>query len=170
MYKFLPEQIENLKKQLDENTSQLDGIIEMRRENYQEKKTGQGNEISVQLDNTLLESFVVNANTLNDIRRKLLNCKVIEPNNSDEIGVGSTFEITLNFGGVEDKSVFTLIETRIPKDPMHFISISSPLGKAVIGKKQGDSFKYVVENSVISGKINEIIKTNEDVKTKSICK
>lgn len=168
MYKFLPEQIENLKRQLSYENEKFNDILEIRREHYLERRTGQGEETRVLFDSSLLEHSFMNAAALSDIKEKLLNCKIIERNNSDEIGIGSTFEII--FDGDDDKSTFTLIETRLPKDPVHFISISSPLGKAIIGKTQGDSFRYSVEKSVISGKINEIIKIDENVKTKNIRK
>lgn len=164
MYKFLPDQIENLKRQLETETSKFDEILEIRKQNYLEKRTGQGNEISVIFDHSLLENFIMNTNELNDIKKKLLNCIIVEQNNSDTIEIGSSFEISLFFDEEEEKSNFTLVETKLPRDPINYISISSPLGKAVIGKKQGDDFKYIVENSIISGRINEIIKTNEDVK------
>lgn len=168
MYKFLPEQIENLKRQLSYENEKFNDILEIRREHYLERRTGQGEETRVLFDSSLLEHSFMNAAALSDIKEKLLNCKIIERNNSDEIGIGSTFEII--FDGDDDKSTFTLIETRLPKDPVHFISISSPLGKAIIGKTQGDSFRYSVEKSVISGRINEIKKIDESVKTKNIRK
>ncbi len=168
MYKFLPEQIENLKRQLDDENAKFSDILEIRKEHYLERKTGQGEETRILFDNYLLETFLMNATALSDIKEKLLNYKIIERNNSDKIGIGSTFEII--FDGDEEKLTFTLIETRLPKDPAHFISISSPLGKAIIGKTQGDSFRYTVEESVISGRINEIKKIDESVKTKNIRK
>lgn len=168
MYKFLPEQIENLEKQLDDENAKFNDFLELKKAHYSERGTGEGEETRVLFDNCLLEDSAMNVASLNDIREKLLNCKIVERSNSDEIRVGSSFEIT--FDGDDEKVTCTLIETRIPNDPMHFISISSPLGKAVIGKVQGDSFEYVVENSVISGKINEIIKTDENAKTKNIRK
>ncbi len=166
MYKFLPDQIENLKGQLETESLKFNEIREIRKANFLEKRLGSGNEISILFDNYLLENFVMNTSELNDIKKKLLNCVIIEPNNSDEIGIGSTFEISLFFDGEEEKSTFTLVETRLSKDPINYISISSPLGNAIIGKKQGDDFKYFVENSIISGRIDEVIKTNEKVKTK----
>ena len=163
MYKFLPEQIENLRKQMYSETLKLKGIVQTRKESYAEQKTNEGEETRIQVDNTLLESFIMNTNSLNDIKKKLLNCEVVERSNSDEIEVGSTFEISLFFDDEEEKSIFTLVETRIPKDPINFISVTSPLGKAILGKKQGDNFKYVVENSIFSGRIDEIVK--EKVRT-----
>lgn len=163
MYKFLPEQIENLRKQMYSETLKLKGIVQTRKENYAEQKTNEGEETRIQVDNTLLESFIMNTNSLNDIKKKLLNCEVVERSNSDEIEVGSTFEISLFFDDEEERSIFTLVETRLPKDPINFISVTSPLGKAILGKKQGDKFKYVVENSIFSGRIDEIVK--EKVRT-----
>ena len=166
MYKFLPEQIENLREQLQAKTLKLEGINNIRKQNYSEMKTGNGQETSFPVDNSLLGNFVVNTNALNDIKNKLLNCEVIEPNNSDEIGIGSTIKISLFFDEDEERETFTLVETRLPKDPANFISINSPLGKAIVAKKQGDSFKYVVENRIFSGRIDEIVKTKEDINIK----
>lgn len=164
MYKFLPEQIENLKKQLETEKMKYKGIVELKKESFAEKKLGE--ESRVQEDSVIIESFITNTNTLNEIRSKLLNCEIIEPNYNDEIGIGSTFEISLFFEDEEDKSVFTLVETRLPKDPANFISIDSPLGKSVFGKKQGDNFKYVVENAIISGRIDDVIKLDDKEHTR----
>lgn len=168
MYNFLPEQIENLKRQLKYENEKFNDILEIRKENYLERKTGQGEEARVLFDSSLLQHSFMNVAALNDVKEKLQNCKIIERNNSDEIGIGSTFEIV--FDDEDNKSTFTLIETKLSKDPVNFISISSPLGKAVIGKTQGDNFSYSVEKSIISGRINKIIKIEEDVKTKCIRK
>ena len=168
MYKFLPEQIENLEKQLNDENAKFNDFLKQRKEHYSERGIGEGDASGVLFDNCLLENSAMNVASLNNIREKLLNCKIIERNNSDEIKIGSTFEIF--FDGDDEKITCTLIETRIPNDPMHFISTSSPLGKAVIGKKQGDNFEYVVQKSVISGRITEIIKVEENVKTKNIRK
>lgn len=165
MYKFLPEQIEGLKQELDYRTKKLDEINLIRKDNFSEKKTSEGSDPSIQIDNYLLESFISNTTSLSKIKNKLINCEVIEPNNNDEIGIGSTFSISLFFEE-EEKAIFTLVETHLSTDPAHYISISSPLGRAVVNKKSGDNFRYVVENSIFSGRINEIIKTEDKVKTK----
>lgn len=166
MYKFLPEQIEGLKKELESKTKNLNEINVIRKESFSEKKTSELSDPSLQVDNYLLESFISNTTSLNEIKNKLINCEVIEPNNSDEIGIGSTVSISLFFEGEEEKSIFTLVETHLSTDPTSFISIFSPLGRAVVNKKSGDNFRYVVENSIFSGKINEIIKAEDKVKTK----
>lgn len=166
MNKFLPEQIENLQKKLEQKTSMVASINNIRKAAFEEKKTGSGQETSFPVDNSLLGSFIMNTNSLNDIKNKLLNCEVIEPNNSDEIGLGSKFEISLFFDEEEEREIFTLVETKISGDPSNFVSVNSPLGKAVLGKKQGDNFRYVVENRIFSGRIDEIIKTKENNLTK----
>lgn len=162
MNKFLPEQIENLKQQLEVKTSKLDAINAIRKSNYLERKNGQANEFYSQIDHSLLGNFIMTTSALNEIKTQLLNCEIIEPNNSDEIGIGSTFEVSSEFDGEELKEVFILVETRLAGDPSNFVSIVSPLGKAVVGKKQGDNFRYVVENSIFTGRINEIIKTQDN--------
>lgn len=166
MYKFLPEQIENLKQQLETKSTKLDAINAIRKSNFLERKSGQTDELLFQTDHSLLGNFIMTTSALNEIKKQLLNCEIIEPNNSDEIGIGSNFEISSDFDGKELTEVFTLVETRLAGDPSNYISVSSPLGKAVIGKKEGDTFRYVVENSIFTGKINQIIKTQENKFTK----
>ena len=124
MYKFLPEQIKNLEEQFEIENRKFNDILEIRKEDYLERKTGQGNETIVIFDNSLLDKSFKNAIELNDIKNKLLNCEIIESSNSDEIGIGSTCEIS--FDENDKNLILTLIETRLPRDPSNFISISSP--------------------------------------------
>lgn len=80
--------------------------------------------------------------------------------NSNKIEIGDTVEAVLK----GKKIVFTLVSTISSKEnDVVQISIDSPLGKSVYGKKVTDFFKYELPSGELrSGKIINITKrTNE---------
>lgn len=161
MYKLLPVQVENLQKQYDETLLKLRALNVISNEEFEDKKAATGKELNLGLDASLLGSLSVTTRDYKDAKEKLENHEVIEPNNSDVIGLGSTFEINMNYGGLEEKEVFTLVEVHNSKDDDSFISASCPLGRAVTGKKAGDKISYIVENRKITGEVTDIIKEHE---------
>ena len=86
---------------------------------------------------------------------------VDDTSKDDEVGINNTVE--LYFEEEDETDVFRLV-TSIRGDIMHnLISIESPLGKAVLGKKEGD--RVYVESETGEGYyvvIKKLTNTNDD--------
>ena len=75
---------------------------------------------------------------IQEIQDILKSAKIIKASKRDSIGLGSTF--VLNMGG--RKVTYTLVGATEANPLEGKISNESPIGKAVIGKKAGDSFEF----------------------------
>ena len=75
---------------------------------------------------------------IQEIQDILKSAKIIKASKRDSIGLGSTF--VLNMGG--RKVTYTLVGATEANPLEGKISNESPIGKAVIGKKAGDSFDF----------------------------
>jgi len=76
----------------------------------------------------------------------------VSSNDSDVIAVGSTIQVTIN--GVNDT---IRIVGEYEADPMNKkLSATSPIGKALLGKKLGDIIEIVVPSGKITYNILEI--------------
>lgn len=160
-YKLLPIQVENLRKQYDENLLKLKALNVIKSEEFIDKKNVNGQELNVGIDVSLLGTLTVTVKDYNDAKEKLKNYEVIEPNNSDVIDLGSSFEIALKAGDSFIKKVFTLVEVNNVCDGPDLISVSTPIGKAVLGSKVGDEISYIVNDRKITGNITDIIKEHK---------
>ena len=160
-YRLLPAQVENLKKQYDESLLKMQALNGVKNEEFADKKAATGREINLGLDASLLGALTVTARDYRDAKEKLGNYEIIKPNNSDVIGLGSTFEIAMNYGDVTEKEIFTLVEVTNFADDPNLISIDSPLGKAVVGAKAGDTISYMVEKRKFTGAVTDVIKEQE---------
>ena len=114
-----------------------------------------------------IESFAYEQNlqTANEINRmmdiyklRLQNSVVVDIDaNSDTANIGSKLVLKVTFPGETDSEVIQLQITDITKvaNP-ELVSINSPLGHAISGKKEGDEFNYSVNGQMASGKIIKI--------------
>lgn len=160
-YRLLPVQVENLRKQYDESVAKLQSLNIMKKDEMADKKGTTDNEISFSADTSLLGALSITSRDYKEAKEKLDNYEIIESNNSDVIGLGSTFEIEMNYEGLIETEVFTLVEVRNHKDDNSFISIDSPLGKAVAGTQAGDAISYMVGKERITGTVTSIIKEKQ---------
>ena len=70
------------------------------------------------------------------IEYMLENAKIIQKESSHIVGLGST--VTISYVDDDDEEVYSIVGS-MEADPFeNKISNESPLGKAIIGKKQGD--------------------------------
>lgn len=157
-YRLLPVQVENLQKMCDENFSKLRKLNIIKTEDLNDKKAASGREMNLGVDSSLLGILTVTIKNYKEAKEKLENYEIVEPSNSDIIELGSTFEVQMNYDGFEENEIFTLVETHIPNDDKSFISVDSPLGKAVVGAKAGEEISYTVEQRRITGTVTDIIK------------
>ncbi len=75
---------------------------------------------------------------IQEIQEILKSAKIIKANKRDSVGLGSTF--VLNMGG--RKVTYTLVGATEANPLEGKISNESPIGKAVMGCKAGDSFDF----------------------------
>ena len=76
--------------------------------------------------------------------------------NEERIGYGSTFNFSLDNGF--SKTV-ALVDKLVSADDSSYITDKSPLGAAVMGKKEGDTFSYLTPVGLeLNGIINEVYK------------
>lgn len=160
-YKLLPVQVENLRKQHDDSLLKLKSLNILKNEEFADNKVASGKELNLGLDTSLLGNLSIATKDYKEAKEKLGNYELIEPNNSEIIGLGSTFEISMNYGDFDDKETFTLVEVHNVCDDSSLISVVSPLGKAALGKKVGDNVSYIVEDRKFTGTINSIIIENK---------
>lgn len=100
---------------------------------------------------------------LGEITDLLENSEYLKKRQTDEIAIGTKFRIKFDGTGIENE--FLLVES-INELPIgqQFISIESPLGKSVAGKKEGERFSYVLngrdrfDRQVITGTVTAIEK------------
>ena len=103
-----------------------------------------------------------NESRIRYLERMLKTATIIDDSSkSDEMGINNTAEVFFEDEGETD--TFRLV-TSIRGDVLHnLISIESPLGKAILGRREGD--RIFVEVSPAQGYyvvLKKIIKTNDD--------
>lgn len=161
IYKLLPVQVENLQRQHDENLLKLRQLNVVKNQELSDAKISTGNELILGMDISLLGSLSVAARDYKEAKERLGSYEIIENNNYDVIGLGSTFEINMNYDGIVEAETFTLVETRNHNDDENFISIDSPLGKSVVGSKVGDKISYAVDKIRMTGTVTGIVKEKQ---------
>ena len=160
-YKLLPVQVENLERTYAESFAKLNALNVLENQEMADKKHITDNEISFSADTSLLGALSITMRDYKEAKEKLANYEMLEQNNSDSIGLGSTFEVEMNYEGKVVKKTFTLVETRNYGDDSNLISINSTFAKGVIGAKQGDVVKYNVGERHFTGTIISIIKAKQ---------
>ena len=107
-----------------------------------------------------------NESRINYLERVLKFCHVYEDKtNDDEVGIGK--EVELYFEDDDESEKFKIV-TSIRGDSLKGrLSIESPIGKAIIGRKKGDRVKVAVGNEGYFVKIMsiEINKEDDDIRS-----
>lgn len=129
-----------------------------------------GTEFSDTRDMELDRQLYFTELTLRELQNVLANM-VTEVIDNDTVQIGSTFNFTLNDLMTKD---VTLVKELSSVDRAGFITLNSPMGAAVIGKKEGEAFSYIVNDprtkitTEYNGVINQIYK--KDIGTSKIKK
>lgn len=93
---------------------------------------------------------------ISDLEATLRNATVIEPEamstGSNTIGLGS--KVVVDFGGDEER--FTVVGAAEARPAHGFISNASPIGKALDGRKNGDTVKAETPGGLINLKIKSV--------------
>ena len=83
-----------------------------------------------------------NESRIRFLKNMIKTAKVIEDNSAeDEVGVGKT--VTIYVPEDDEEETYTIVST-MRQDSLHgFISVESPMGKALLGHRVGDSIMEV---------------------------
>lgn len=91
---------------------------------------------------------------------------------SEKVDIGTKFSAAVSVDGKVMEDSYVLVQTNPNFDSEDFkqISIASPIGKAVYGKKENEVFEYVAPAGVFKGVITSIVKENVKEETKEVGK
>lgn len=92
---------------------------------------------------------------ISDLESTLRNAVVITPDRSadtDAIGLGS--KVVVDFGGDEEN--FTIVGAAEARPAQGFISNASPIGKALDGRRQGDTVKAETPSGAVDLTIKSV--------------
>ena len=100
---------------------------------------------------------------LNELSVLLLG-EPIKENNSDVIGIGSKFNMTLKSEGyIEDTDDYMISESSFKAPGFFTVTTATPLGMAVMGKREGDEFEYTSNGILNKGTINKRYKNTKEL-------
>lgn len=173
--KLIPEQIAYIEKRIVELESRLNSL---------RKSIIANNDLGCKLggddahidgyDFNLFSALAESQRELENLRVVLSNYEQVENQKADTIDVGTVFTAALNFGqGDIDCSEYVLIDgCSMPMNSnVNYVTISSPLGKAVMGKKVNDPICYAKpgrSSEMVTGIIESIgVLENEKEKDNS---
>ena len=96
------------------------------------------------------------------LERMLKNATIVEDtSSSDEVGLNNTVEVY--FEDDDETETYKLVTSIRGNSMNNYISIESPIGKAIIGHRVGERVKVVVNDSVsYYVQIKNIDKTTDD--------
>jgi len=86
------------------------------------------------------------------LEETLKNSKIIERKNNGRVGIGSIVTVVLG----KEKQTFEIVGREEANPLEGRISIESPLGKAILGKKSGDSVELDSQEGKIKYKIVKV--------------
>jgi len=104
------------------------------------------------------EAQGLNEKRISEIEYKLTNAEIIDESrmSSDEALIGAT--VKLLDMATNDKESYTLVSEAESDFAKGRISVSSPVGKALLGRKQGEIVTIEVPAGVLRYKITKIIR------------
>ncbi len=164
MYYITKEELENINRELVEIEFKL---ANLKKEKISRENTGFR---EVNSDLLLYNSEVTTLKVkLKELKNIIKTSTVVNNNDDNVIGIGTRFKATINFGDEEETSNYILTGKNYVYDPDYEnISSASPLGKAVLNKKEKDSFKYNVDENIMYGVIDKIYSLKDTKKLEKI--
>ncbi len=101
---------------------------------------------------------------------KLLDSLNVISNQSDSIGIGSKFSVSLKQDNYTYTNDYIISEINIPVEGYMVILPNCPLAQSLIGKKKNDQVEYSVSGYKLTATVNEVYKENRNkkIKTKTI--
>lgn len=162
--KLLPEQVAKMRETLEQLKVQYQEKVEEKASNARNSHIGTDGFDDI---NTSVSAYEVQdiIRRMNELETIINSAIIIEIGDSETIQIGSKFTATINFWGEEETQDYILCEMHetIDDEDVMIITDKSPLGKAVLGKKENDSFSYAGPSKTFNGVINKI--HTKDAKT-----
>jgi transcription elongation factor GreA len=91
---------------------------------------------------------------INHIESILKSAKIISSHTTDAVAIGSI--VTIQKEGTKEDKVYTIVGAEESDIVSGKISVLSPLGQAVMGKKKGETFKFKAPSGEVSYKVISI--------------
>lgn len=159
--KLIPEEISYLRKEARRLKERQDAYYEYMK--TREIKTSQGPELQAVGDTFTEDTFQREIQNYHSIMDTLENAEYITHPSTEKIEVGTKFVVS--YESSEDEDLLVLTESGfgfLPNDM--FVTIDSPLGQEIQGKKAGESFEFSLKDDIrmslprrsIKGEIKEI--------------
>ena len=98
----------------------------------------------------------ISSNELKSYDTILNEIEILENPNSKTITLGSKFSVTMSDYGFEQEGNYVISESAIGAGGYEAVLPNSPMGKAVLGKHEGDHFTYDVVGKIYVGSIGKI--------------
>lgn len=156
--KLIPEQVGYLRKEIQKLQKEIQTYDQYYSE--RDKEVGTKDTCMAFCGDTITEHQITeNHKTLRKYESLLTSTDYIRKPDTDTIGIGTKF--TIKFDGDEMTENYILVDALVGNHMVdESITTESPLGKSIIGKKEGETFSYTVEtnNMKITGKITAIKK------------
>lgn len=156
--KIIPEQVKYLREEIKKLRKELASYEQYYLE--RDKEVGTQETCMVFCGDSITEHQIAkNYKTLKMYEKFLLVGEYVRKPETDRIGIGTKF--SLKFDGETTEENYTMVEVLIGKHMFNeAITIESPIGKSIIGKKVGEYFSYKIGSNDIRGIITKI-KKNE---------
>ena len=162
--KLLPEQVAKMRETLEQLKVQYQETVEEKASNARNAHIGTDgfDDINTSVSAYEVQDIIEKMKKLDEI---IKSATIIEICDSETIQIGSKFTATINFDGKDETQDYILCEMHetIDVKGLTIITDKSPLGKAVLGKKENDSFSYAGPSKTFNGVINKI--HTKDAKT-----
>lgn len=157
---IIPEQISYLREQREKILASLETY-----KDYLQNKEITSSDYSARAyigDSITDEQFHRERKNLREVQGALENAEYLKERNFDQIAIGTKFIV--QFDGMPETEAIILTDSIFGLSVNEgFVSISSPLGKHVLGKRPGQPFNYAIQTGsrpydkrVVSGTILEI--------------
>ena len=151
--RLVPEQVVGLRKAIIEKRRSLDGY----RDYLEENRTTTSDDISrLRIGDSVTENgFNMDRYDFGRYTEILENAEIITQPCFDHVDVGTKFVAV--YDEEDEETVFTLVESAQFISALNgFVSVESPLGKALIGKGVGDDVEVEAQAGIIEYKVLKI--------------
>lgn len=150
---------EGLKKLTRELESKKEELLELGRYKIQ----AAANEGDAWHDNFAFEQTEIKERGLirqiNDLQERINTAEIIQDEkvkSSDIVGVGSHVTVSLKFSHEEEEELSFFLTGNFGDASSEYVSINSPIGECIVGKRAGYEGKYIVNGNEIFVKIKTV--------------
>lgn len=169
--RLLPEQISFIKERINALLENI-GSLRADMSNRENRPAGCGLQgFDYVADFSTLNEISKIKGTVNELEELLNNSVIVSEYDSTKIGIGTRFIVSLDLGkGEIDTTDYVLLESlEMPKmDGVTYISLASPLGKAVYGRSTNEVICYTTpDKRIIGGLVEDIAPSRGTLKLNS---